>query len=251
MEKLTSRKNPIVRHFRLLGSEREYRMQTGEFLCDGQKMLEEAIQFGATITAVIRKGPANAGSLSCPEFGASPELYDYVSPLKNSPGPLFSVKIPEPKLCGFHNALVLADVQDPGNVGTAIRTANAFGIDAVILTGNCADLYNPKTVRATMGAIFRQRVFRTDTGELQTLLRSNGLKLYGAALHRTSVDVRSISLADTAVAIGSEGKGLSEEMLKLCDGLVVIPMMPESESLNAAQAATVLMWEMARGGLQP
>ena len=135
-------------------------------------------------------------------------------------------------------------MQDPGNVGTVIRTANAFGIDAVILTGDCADLYQPKTVRSTMGAIFRQTVLQMPLSELPAFLRGQGLPLYGAALAAEAEDVRALSLAHAAVAVGSEGKGLSGELLSLCEKKIILPMRPDSESLNAAVAASVLMWEM-------
>ena len=141
---------------------------------------------------------------------------------------------------------MLENVQDPGNVGTVIRTANAFRIGAVILCGCCADLYAPKTVRATMGAIFRQRVLTAEREELPALLRKNGLPLYGAALSASSQDIHTLDLHRSAVAVGSEGKGLSEELLSLCAKQLIIPMNPDSESLNAAVAASVIMWEMFR-----
>ena len=146
----------------------------------------------------------------------------------------------------LRRVIVLEGVQDPGNVGTAIRTANALGMDAVVLTGACADLYGPKTVRATMGALFRQPVLTCATDELMQLLRANGLKLYGAALTDTAQDLRRVPLTPAAVAIGSEGRGLSAELLAQCDGQIIIPMQPGAESLNAAVAAAVVMWEIAR-----
>ena len=119
-------------------------------------------------------------------------------------------------------------------------------MDAVVLTGACADLYGPTTVRATMGALFRQPVLTCATDELMQLLRANGLKLYGAALTDTAQDLRRVPLTPAAVAIGSEGRGLSAELLAQCDGQIIIPMQPGAESLNAAVAAAVVMWEIAR-----
>ena len=113
-----------------------------------------------------------------------------------------------------------------------------------VLTGGCADLYNPKTVRATMGAVFRQLVLETD--DLPAFLNETGLPLYGAALADNALDVRRVDLKNAAVAIGSEGRGLSEELLDICREKIIIPMDPDSESLNAAVAAAVCMWEMAR-----
>ena len=141
---------------------------------------------------------------------------------------------------------MLETVQDPGNVGTVIRTANAFGMDAVILTGDCADIYNPKTVRATMGAIFRQRVITCTLDGLRALLEKNRLPLYGAALSDRARDIRGVELKNAAAAIGSEGHGLSRALLDMCESELIIPMQPGSESLNAGIAAAVVMWEMSR-----
>ena len=249
METLTSRKNAYIRHLRSLAAEAAYRRAQGEYLCDGLKTLHEALRFGAELRSVLWKEHREtvAGLCSAAEYIAPAELFDYASPLANSPGPLFCVAIPEEeKTRKLSNALILENVQDPGNVGTVLRTANAFGIDAVILVGACADLYQPKTVRATMGAIFRQRAFSMELDELGGFLKEQGLPLYGAALSARARDVRGLSLRGAAVAIGSEGKGLGAELLARCDETVIIPMQPDSESLNAAVAAAVLMWEMTR-----
>ena len=181
------------------------------------------------------------------QYLAPAELFDYASPMQNSPGPLFTVAIRGCAKPGkLSNAIVLEGVQDPGNVGTVIRTANAFGMDAVILTGACADLYHPKTVRASMGAIFRQTVLEMDRAFLSPFLKEQGLPLYAAALDERAVDVREVSLRHAAVAVGSEGRGLSAELIAMSDQTVIIPMGPDSESLNAAVAAAVIMWEACR-----
>lgn len=249
MENITSRKNRIISHLRAVASDSAYRRECGEFICDGEKTLREALSFGAEIVTVLWK--EKAGEVELPgnvsQYCAPADLFEYASPLKSSPGPVFTVKMP-----GRENdtvpkqAIVLENLQDPGNVGTVIRTANAFNIDAVILVGDCADLYNPKTVRASMGAIFRQRVLRMDIAGLREYLSAAGLPLYGAALSDKAEDMRKIKIKNSAVAIGSEGRGLSRDLLSVCDGELIIPMNPDSESLNAAVAASVFMWEMAR-----
>lgn len=249
MEKITSRKNEYIRSLRLLASDGEYRRERGEYVCDGMKLLREAIMSGAEVTSVLwREEPEMLDGLDTPaQYIADSTLFDYASPMKNSPGPVFTVAItPERGEGKIKNALILETVQDPGNVGTVIRTANALGIDAVILTGECADLYNPKTARATMGAIFRQRVIACPIAELESKLCENGLALYGAALSPRAADIRTLSLENAAVAIGSEGRGLSGELLSMCSGELIIPMRPCSESFNAAVAAAIVMWEMAR-----
>ena len=249
MTEITSRKNEYVRHLRLLASDKAYRAEQGEFVCDGYKMLLEAIQFGAEIKSVLWKNGAKIVSgLDCEtQYLAPAELFDYASTMKNSPGPLFTVAIPaQDTESPMGRAIILEGVQDPGNVGTVIRTANAFGIDAVILTGDCADLYNPKTVRSTMGAIFRQRVISCTLDELAELLDKNALPLYGAALSDKALSILDVGVKNAAVAVGSEGRGLSRELLEICNNALIIPMQPDSESLNAAVAASVIMWEMAR-----
>ena len=246
MEAITSRKNSFIQHLRKLDSDRAYRQECGEYICDGLKLLKEAVSFGANVSAVLWKEKAEELELNARQYVADKELFDYASTMKNSPGPVFTVKMPVFDREGIKNAVVLENVQDPGNVGTVVRTANAFGIDCVILSDACADLYNSKTVRATMGAIFRQKVISVSSGELNDFLKARGLKLYGAALTDKAVDVRTVSLKNAAIAIGSEGRGLSDRLLGICDGEIIIPMEENSESLNAAVAASVLMWEMRR-----
>ena len=249
METLTSRKNAYIRHLRALAADGTYRREQGEYLCDGLKTLREALRFGAEVRSVLGKERSEAvEGLSCEaQYCAPAELFDYASPMANSPGPLFCAAIPEQSaLSEIRRAIVLENVQDPGNVGTVVRTANAFGIDAVILVGACADLYQPKTARATMGAVFRQRVLTMDLDELSVFLKEQGLPLYGAALSEKARDIRGLALDGAAIAVGSEGNGLSPALLARCEETVIIPMRPESESLNAAVAAAVLMWEMTR-----
>ena len=248
METITSRKNPLIRHFRSLTGEKSYRMKTGEYVCDGLKLLQEACAFGAEITHVLTtEKTAGAIPAQLPAVLVEEELLHYVSPLENSPGPLFSVKMdysPLPE--SPQRVLVLENVQDPGNVGTVLRTAAAFHIDLVVLCGQCADPYNPKTVRSTMGAMFRQRFAFLESAELTELLEQWNLPLYGAALGSRSRDIGEYALSRCAVAVGNEGHGLSEAFLAKCRGELLIPMEADSESLNAAVAASVIMWEMYR-----
>lgn len=247
MERISSRKNRFIVHLRSL-ERREYRRETGLFLCDGEKLLGEALDCGAEISEVLWAEDAEASDVpGAAEYVCPLELLRYASPMKNSPGPLFTVRM---KRAGeklpAKSAIVLETVQDPGNVGTVIRTANAMGIDAVVLLGGCADLYGPKTVRSTMGAIFRQRFMETDMEGLRAFVEENRLTLLGAALGAGASDIREADLSRPAVAIGSEGRGLSREMLDMCRARIAIPMEPGSESLNAAVAASIAMWEIYR-----
>ena len=141
---------------------------------------------------------------------------------------------------------MLDGVQDPGNVGTILRTADAFECDGVFLVNACADLFNPKTARATMGAIFRREAYSVTPEELFVLLSKSNIPLYGTALREDTVPLSDANLSKAAVAIGSEGCGLSQQMLDECAKTLKIPMSPRCESLNAAIAATVVLWEMYR-----
>ena len=262
MQEIKSRKNPLIVHLKRLGADGDYRRERGEFLCDGAKLLREALRSGAEIKVVLTNG---AVPEALPEnvavYGVGQDIIDTVSPLKNPQSLLFSCTIPtarglvwpasrgaaeQPDGAGPAGCIVVLEgVQDPGNVGTVIRTADAFGIGAVVLTGGCADPYHPKTVRATMGAIYRQRLIVTDMDGIAAL-RLNGYRLLGAALGEGSRDIREVSLYNAAVAVGSEGHGLSEALQALCDEKIIIPMAPQAESLNAAVAAAVVMWEAQR-----
>ena len=248
-ETITSRHNALLTHLRKLASSRAYRDERGEYLGDGVKLLGEALKWRAPLkTVVVSEGvdlpelPEGVRAVRVPS-----DLMRSVSPAETPQGALFTATLARPalpdRLVGARY-LVLDGVQDPGNVGTILRTADAFDCDGVFLVNACADLYNPKTVRATMGAIFRQQVWACAPDELSALLRASGVPLYGAALRGDAVSLRDVALARAAVAIGSEGRGLSGEMLALCGKTVKIPMSERCESLNAATAAAVVLWEM-------
>ena len=248
MERLTSRKSAVIRAFRDLARSSAAREEKGLFLCDGQKLLQEALHSGASVETVLWKENRAADLPPFPQEALLPaDLFDYVSPMSNSPGPLFSVRMPSaPDLYKVRRVLALEELQDPGNVGTVLRTADAFGVDLVVLLEGCADLYAPKTVRASMGAVFRQAAVRMNAEAFVSFCREKHLPLWGAALTDTARDLRSVPLDPAAVLIGSEGHGLSRELLRACDGEIIIPMSGEAESLNAAVAAAIVMWEMQR-----
>ena len=231
----------MIAELRELGRSAEVRREKGAFLCDSPKLLQEALLCGAEISSVFwKEGGAEPLPVSVQEqYLLPPDLFEYASPRVSSPGPLFVCAMPKRGA-----AIVLENVQDPGNVGTVIRTANALGIGAVLLVGACADLYHPKTVRATMGAIFRQRVEKHTVASLQGLLSAWEMPLAGAVLSERAENILQTDLTCCACAVGSEGSGLSRELIDLCSREVIIPMQPESESLNAAVAASIIMWEM-------
>ena len=144
--------------------------------------------------------------------------------------------------------VVLENLQDPSNMGAVFRSAEAFGLDGVILAGACCDVYAPKAVRAGMGAVFRMPLFLMPSGaEAAKLLNRNGILTAAAVVGRTALPPAHARLgAGCAVFIGNEGNGLSQECIQECQTLVTIPMAGRAESLNAAVAAGILIWEMIR-----
>ena len=248
MEKITSRGNSVCNHIRKLGKDRKYREDNREFLCDGLKLLNEAVKSKVDIITVLTAEklpfdiPANTRV-----YCADEDIIDSLSPLKNSQGLLFTCRINEPYDSDYRhgNHILLDNIQDPGNVGTIIRSAHAFGIESVILTESSADIYNPKSVRATMGAIFRQRFVRKTLNEINSI-KQNGVKFIGTSNDNSSTDIEQADLRDSVLILGNEGKGISDELMALCDKMIKIPLSPDCESLNVAIAASIVMWEISR-----
>lgn len=249
-EYITSRQNPLMTHIRKLVSSAAYRRERGEYVGDGIKLLEEALRWGAGLTVVVT---TQQRALSLPQgvrhVVVPQEVMTSISPADTPQGALFLAKRPDavlPENLTGKRYLVLDGVQDPGNVGTIWRTADAFGADGLILLEGCADPFSPKTVRATMGAAFRLPVYVTSIEPLQKKLTRAGLPLWATALREDAEDVRAADLSRCALVIGSEGKGVSPQVLDRCDRAFLIPMEARCESLNAAVAAGVVLWEMFR-----
>lgn len=251
IELITSRSNPLVSQIRKLERDRAYRRETGLFLCDGVKLCQEALRWNAAVDTVLftpdqrpRELPLTVRAVQVPD-----SLMSALSPTKSPQGLLFLCQMPRqalpPRLEG-RRYLVLDGLQDPGNVGTIWRTADAFGADGLILTHHCADPWHWKTVRATMGAVFRLPVWEAEPEELARTLEASSIPLYGTALRADTADLRSYDGGPAAVVIGSEGQGISDDMLSLCRQTWKIPMEPKCESLNAAAAAAVVLWELYR-----
>ena len=250
MERITSRQNPLISHIRKLNSTRSYRRSCGEFAGEGPKLLAEAVKSGAELTAVIGNGKAEYTlPQDVREVEVPNDLFQSLCDTKTPQGVLFLCRTPDltpPQRLPGSRYLVLDGLQDPGNVGTIWRTADALGADGLLLVNGCADPFSPKTVRATMGACFRLPVYEVDAETLPALLEASDLPLYATALREDTVDVRDADLSRAAVVIGSEGRGISQRMLELSQKTLKIPMRERCESLNAAVAATVVLWEMAR-----
>lgn len=249
MEHITSRHNPLMGHIRRLAGSAAYRWETGEFLCDSPKLLQEALLWQAEITAVVTISPLPRLPEHIRQVQVPGDVMASISPVKTPQGVLFTCRLPQlplPQTLTGRRYVLLDGVQDPGNVGTILRTLDAFDADGLLLTGGCADPYGWKAVRSSMGAVFRRPIYSGTPEELAALLHRSDLSLYGAALREDTVDARQADYTRCVLAIGSEGRGLSREVLDLCDQTIRIPMSDRCESLNAAIAAAVLLWESWR-----
>lgn len=249
MERITSRQNPLVARLRKLGNDKKTRRQERAFLCEGHKLVEEAIRWNAGVeTLVVAEGVEPPAGL--PEavrlVEVPTDVLKSMSTVDTPQGMLAVCRTPDltpPEGLTPGRYLVLDGVQDPGNVGTVWRTADAFGADGLILLPGCAEPFSPKTVRSTMGACFRLPVWETGLEALTALLAGADLPLYATALREDTADLRSADLSRAAVVIGSEGRGVSQAVLDACALTLKIPMRDRCESLNAAVAASVVLWE--------
>ena len=246
-ERISSRKNPLLQQVKKLLTSRAERRKTGLFVGDGVKLLEEAVKYGAELqTVILSEGieaavPEGVRTVRVPE-----DVMASISPMEAPQGAMFLAKIPaqqdfQPK----KGMLILDGVQDPGNIGTILRTADAMDVSVVLLDG-CADPWSWKVVRSTMGAAFRAPVFQASWEEVLGKCREAGIPIGVTALSDRAVDIRSADLSEMALVIGSEGRGVRQAVLQNADRELIIPMNPHCESLNAAIAAAIVMWEIRR-----
>lgn len=245
-ERITSAKNPLISHIRKLQNDRTYRVAQQQFVADGRKLLDEALRWGPELCAVVC-----AEDFACPELppqvrrAVVPEsLMQSLSSMRTPQGVVFTARLPRPQPLHLVGGTLLLDrIQDPGNLGTILRTADAFSVPVVLAEG-CADPYSEKTVRASMGAVFRTPPQSAKNRALLALCRARGLRITATALSDTAQDIRSLCLRDDVVVIGSEGQGVCAEFLNAAERHMIIPMNPRCESLNAATAAAIVLWQM-------
>ena len=246
-ERITSRKNPFLQQVKKLLSSRKEREQTGLFVADGTKLLEEAVRWYPGLKTVILSDGVHAEVPDHVRVIRVPgDVMESISPMAAPQGALFLCALPEAKpFAPKQGMLILDGIQDPGNLGTMLRTADALNIPVVLLEG-CADPYGHKVVRASMGAVFRTDVIRTTWEEVSAACKQAGIPVGVTALSERAVDIRTADVKKMAVVIGSEGQGVRKEILENADAELIIPMNERCESLNAAVAATIVMWQMAQ-----
>ena len=247
-ERISSRKNPLLQQVKKLLSSRAERRKTGLFVADGTKLLEEAVKYWPGLqTVILTDGveiqvPDHVRVVRVPE-----DVMASISPMEAPQGALFLGRLPEQtEFVPKKGMLILDGVQDPGNIGTILRTADAMDVPVVLLEG-CADPWSWKVIRSTMGAAFRTPVVQATWEEVLGKCREAGIPIGVTALSDRAMDIRSARLSDMALVIGSEGRGVRKEVLENADHELIIPMNPHCESLNAAIAAAIVMWEIKRG----
>ena len=248
MEHITSLKNPKVQTWKSL-KDRKGRRETGCFLIEGRKMVEEALQSGFEVTALLLSEDFTPG-FALPEGLAAyvmPEhVFASVCDTKTPQGIAAVVRMQD-SLAAGQRLVALDGVQDPGNVGTILRTADAAGFDGVILSEQCADVFSPKVLRATMGSIFRMGIMVTDDlpGALSGM-KQEGFSVISSQLDGTPFYERAPVGERFVLVIGSEGNGVTDEVKAEATHRVKLPMRGGAESLNAAVAAGIMMYELTR-----
>ena len=252
---IKSKDNPVIKLYQRLSASKKERLQYGLFVLEGARIVEDAVREKADIRYLIF---TEAASARADQFQVdlrttkliviSNELGKRIASTENTQGIFAVCAVPSAASpCFKKNGryVVLYGLQDPGNVGMIIRTADAFGVDGVILSGSC-DVYSPKVIRSTMGSIFRENIIIENDGEkLFSMLSENGIATSAAVIDDDAVNIRSCSFEGAqAVFIGNEGNGLPPEVARRCGRRVIIPMKGTINSLNAAMAAGIMMWEL-------
>ena len=244
-ERITSRKNPVLQQVKKLLSSRSERQKTGLFVGDGTKLLAEAVRWWPGLETVILSDgveadvPENVRLIRVPE-----DVMESISPMNAPQGALFVCRLPEQAdFTPAPGMLLLDGIQDPGNLGTILRTADALQVKVVLMEG-CADPYSHKVVRASMGAVFRTPPVQATWQQVKYACDQAQIPVAVTALTDRAQDIRQASLNTMAVVIGSEGQGVRPQILENADCELIIPMNPNCESLNAAIAAAIVMWQM-------
>ncbi len=258
METITSRNNPKIVSCAKL-AQKKHRDSEQLFFFEGRKLMQEAVNANAPIISVFytEKNREFIKSLggNFEKISVSDEVYEKISE-ENSPSGIFCVarhldrikKISKITNEEIANPFIAVSVRDPGNLGTIIRNAAAMGIGTLILSSDCADVYNSKCVRAAMGALFRMRILLvSEINSAPSALSERGINVYAATLHTSSVELHKMrELDNVCFAVGNEGHGLDSEFINECAGCVTIPMVKGCESLNVSLASSILMWEQFR-----
>lgn len=255
---ITSKDNDLIKHIRKL-KEKKYRDEFGEFIIEGAKMIEEAIEEKVPIKYIIVCDDCKTENSMTQEqlydiakyecVYVSEKVFSFITDVTTPQGMMAIVEKPiksENKIdYKAENFLLLDSIQDPGNMGTILRTADSLNMKQIIVSPGTADCYNTKVVRSTMGAIFRVNVIERDLEKVIKEMKKRGIKVYATDL-KTDQTIYQADYTKSAVIIGNEANGVSQEILELADERIKIPMTGKTESLNAAVATGIILYEMNR-----
>ena len=239
---ITSKDNPFLKHVQKLFRDKSYRFEHREFMIEGYKIFDSA---AGVRTLILRENAALPAGLrvEVPVVTFAERIFDRLSDTGTGQGVMAVCAMPSfspPEATGRY--VYLDGIQDPGNLGTILRTAAAFGLNGVLFGKGCADHYSPKVVRSAAGAVFRISMHnRENPAEL------SGFRLIAAEAGGTALEEFPVP-ADYVLVIGSEGRGISSEVKSLCSAAVSIPMPGGMESLNAAVSAGIILYRLSGAG---
>lgn len=258
MLQITSKDNKTVKNIIKLSSKSKYRKEQGLFVVEGIRLCTDAVRSGAEIETFIctedaaQKYPEAVKELeqnAKNSFIVPSNIFSILSDTQTPQGVICVVKALDNKLHfdTINNKYVLLqNIQDPSNLGAVLRSADALGFCGVILTSDCCDIYSPKVCRGSMGAVFRVP-FMICEDECEFVKEFNKFGKSYAAVVRGGTSITEFKYTETSlICIGNEGNGLTEDLVKACTYPITIPMKGNAESLNAAAAAGIIMWEMIR-----
>ena len=242
---ITSLENERVKKYRKL-KKRKYREEYQEFIVEGMHLVLEAFKSGIIEELIMEENEAIP--LPCPYVYVTKEVISKISTLDTPSNIMALCKIvPERDLKG-NRILILDEVQDPGNLGTILRSAKAFDIDTVILSENTVDLYNPKVIRATQGMLFHLNVIKREISPILDVLHNREIPIYGICFDYGE-DARGLTKKDCkkfALIVGNEGNGIRSSTFDKCDKRLYIKMNERVESLNVAVATSILLYELSK-----
>ena len=253
MKRIESTQNALVKHWKKLVTTRKEREKTGEFIVEGFHLVEEALKNKEQIVQIIVREGVDLPLLWATDNVVMVEVTDSVAKeiaeTETSQGVFAHCKQQQATnedQANWRKLLLVDAVQDPGNIGTMIRTADAAGIDAVVLGKGCADAYNPKTLRSAQGSHFHIPVVRGELMDWIEDLQERDVKVYGTAL-QDAIDYTEVEGSQNfALIVGNEGSGIHPQLLDKTDQNVIIPILGKAESLNVAVATGILLYQFIR-----
>ncbi len=257
---ITSRDNRIIKEYRHLLSGAAYRRETGLFAIEGARLCEDAVRSHIAVDVALfsprareqyRDAVSAIEAVAAQSFDISDALARQLGDTDSPQGVFCICRMPSPdgELHADGLYAALEKIQDPGNLGTMIRTAEALGLRGILLSDGCCDPFSPKVLRSSMGGVFRLPLYAAgDLAVTLPRLHGEGFRSFACVVDSAAVPVQRVSFGKGSICvIGNEGNGLTAETISCCSEQITIPMAGRAESLNASMAAGIVFWEMMRG----